>query len=157
MAEADKYANHDEPVWRARANFLLQVDLSQHGMASGSYEQLWARTDDRATFEVCCLPFFTYGIALGDMIAWDNSDRRVVVVRRSGRRLLRCAFADLDDAFAYHETFHASIAATGALVEFRGGGLVAVDIDSDERLNAVLEVVRPLHESGRVMWEWGDR
>lgn len=154
MTEA-KHARHDEPVWRERANFIVQVDLRHHGMASDAYEQLWTRTDDQAMFEVCCLPFFTYGIALGDVVAWNDADRQAVVTRRSGRRLLRCAFVDRDDALAHHESFHGSVIATGALVEFRGTGFVAIDIDSDERLNAVLALVGPLHESGRAQWEWG--
>ena len=33
-------------------------------------------------------------------------------------------------------------------------GYAAIDIDSPERLSAVLEVIAPLHESGRASWEW---
>lgn len=124
-------------------------------MEPDTYEQLWTRTNDRLAYELCCLPFFTYGIALGDEIAWNDTDRRAVVTRRSGRRLVRCAFADRKDAAAHHESFHGSVTATGALVEFRGVGLASIDIDSDERLDAVLAVLGPLHESGRAMWEWG--
>ena len=155
MMDDAKHATHEDPVWRERANFIVQVDLQPHGMASGVYEQLWTRTDDQATFEVCCLPFFTYGIALGDVIVWNDTNRKAVLSRRSGRRLIRCAFADRDDAAAEHEAFHGSIVATGALVEFHGSGFAAIDIDSDERLEAVLAVVVPLEESGRASWEWG--
>lgn len=156
MTEA-KHATHGDPVWRERANFIAQIDLSHHGMDPDTYEQLWTRTDDRSAFEVCCLPFFTYGIALGDVIAWNDTDRQAVVTHRSGRRLVRCAFADRGDADAHHEWFHGSVVATGALVEFQGKGFAAIDIDSNERLEAVLAVLGPLHESGRAHWEWGSQ
>lgn len=152
---AIEHATHTDPVWRERANFIVQVDLQHHGMASGAYEQLWTRTGDQIAFEVCCLPFFTYGIALGDVIVWNDVDRQAVVTHRSGRRIIRCAFANRVDAATEHEAFHGSVVSTGALVEFHGPGFAAIDINSDESLGAVLAVVGPLHESGRATWEWG--
>lgn len=67
-------------------------------MEQGAHEQLWTRTDDQTTFEICCLPYFTYGLALGDEIAWSAIDRLALVSRRSGRRLIRCAYASRADA-----------------------------------------------------------
>lgn len=150
-----RHVTHQEPVWRDRTNYIIQVDLEPHGMSQGTLEQIWARTDDNERFEVCCLPFFTYGIALGDTVMWNDSDRTAEVVTSSGRRLVRSVFADREDAHASHEAFHGSLVATGALIEFSGSGFAAIDIDSDERLAAVMSVLDPLNEAGRLSWEWG--
>src|SRR4051794_33643503 len=99
-------AVHAEPLLRAKANFLIQIDLEPFGMP-GRTEQLWVRRLDGETFEVCCLPFFPYGIALGDVIAArpDEADRVVFdrVVQKSGHRLLRFAFRDKRVAASAHE------------------------------------------------------
>jgi hypothetical protein len=152
-----KHATHADPVWHDRTNFIIQVDLEPHGMPSGSYEQLWTRTRDQGRYEVCCIPFFTYGIALGDVVVWNDADRRARIVEPSGRQVIRVAFNDPAEAVAAHEEFHADLLSTHALVEFRGAGYAAVDIDSDERLRAVLDVVDPLQTSGRAIWEWGSQ
>jgi len=150
-----RHVTHQEPAWRDRTNYIIQVDLESHGMPSGTLEQIWARTDDNERFEVCCLPFFTYGIALGDTVLWNENDRIARVATSSGRRLVRSVFVDREDAAASHEAFHGSLVETGALLEFSGSGFAAIDIDSDERLAAVMAILDPLHEAGRLSWEWG--
>lgn len=150
-----QHVAHGDPVWRERANYIIQVSLELHGMQPGTFEQLWTITRGEELYEVCCLPFFTYGIALGDVLRWTDRDRPAVVASRSGRRLVRCAFADRDDAERSHESFHGALVATGSLAEFLRPGYVAIDIDTAERLSAVLEVVTPLQEAGRASWEWG--
>lgn len=51
-----RHVTHGKPVWRDRANYIIQVELASHGMGAGIYEQLWTRTLDNELFEVCCLP-----------------------------------------------------------------------------------------------------
>ena len=58
-----KIATHPGPVGRERTNFIVQLDLAGHGMP-GNFEQCWTRTDDHRLFELCCIPFFTYGLSL---------------------------------------------------------------------------------------------
>lgn len=109
--DAADIATHSEPVWRGRANFLLRVDLEQHGMP-GRFEQLWVRRLRPSEFEVCCLPFFTYGFSLGDVLSAEGaSDQELEiagVARKSGRRLLRLAFAAAADRQMpeLHEVLH---------------------------------------------------
>lgn len=60
-----RIATHQEAVWRDRADYIIRVDLADHGMP-GSAEQMWTRATSDGMYEICCIPFFTYGIALGD-------------------------------------------------------------------------------------------
>lgn len=56
-----------DPVWRDRTNYIVKLDLTEHGMP-GDFEQCWTRTEDQRLFELCCIPFFTYGQSLGDIL-----------------------------------------------------------------------------------------
>lgn len=151
-----RIATHDEPVWRDRTNYIIRVDLAAHGMP-GSAEQLWARTDDQRTFELCCVPFFTYGLALGDRVAWDDSSRAATLVERSGRRNVRFAWNDKSQAAEQHEVLHGRLVMAGGLVEFSSSGYGAVDCADDATTAAVIAVLQPLHDAGVLLWEYGDQ
>ena len=148
-----RHSTHQDPVWRDRSNWIIQVDLTPYGFDAETYEQLWVRTDDESSFEVCCVPFFTYGIALGDVIHLE--DGVPSVVRRSGRRVIRVAFNDRAGANKGHERLHGSLVATGALHEFSGSGYAAVDLEDERQTDAVVAALGPLVESGMIIWEWG--
>jgi len=155
VADPGDIAIHDSPVWRDRANYILQADLGAHGLP-GRFEQLWSRDLGEGRFEICCLPFFTYGYALGDVVRLEPSTgpfETVLgpIVTRSERALLRVAFRGQADQ---HEDLHASLAASDRPHEWRGGGLVAIDIDGSVP-DVIWQTVEPLRAAGAVEWEWG--
>jgi hypothetical protein len=78
-------AVHEGPVWRDRANFIVGAPLSEEGRA----EQLWARQLGGERFEICCIPFFVYDLALGDVVETDAAQNIVRVVEPSGRFVFR--------------------------------------------------------------------
>ena len=82
-------ATHPAAVWRLRADFLLHVDLKAHGMP-GRGEQLWARRVGEHRFQICCVPFFSYGITLGDVV--DAAPDRWLVTGVVHRRFSLAAF-----------------------------------------------------------------
>jgi len=61
---AAREAVHREPAWRERSNFIIAsaIDAANTDMTT---EQLWARKIDDRHFEICCIPFFAYNVALG--------------------------------------------------------------------------------------------
>jgi hypothetical protein len=46
------------------------------------WEQLWARTVGPNTFELCCIPFFAYDLALGDVVETAPEADKLDVVQR---------------------------------------------------------------------------
>jgi hypothetical protein len=157
MTDAGRIATHKDPVWRDRANFIIRVDLTPFGL-TGNCEQLWTRTEDGGqTYEVCCIPFFTYGIALGDCLTWDETTHVVQVVTRSGRRCIRIAFGDKAVAKARHEEFHGATIASGALAEQNNEGYWALDLIDDAHAEGVVRMLTPWVEDGSLTWEWADR
>ncbi len=75
---------HAEPARRDEANFIVRLDLTEHGMA-GTYEQMWTRTEDQHSFELCCIPFFTYGQSLGDVLEVTAGTGQHRVLAKSGQ------------------------------------------------------------------------
>ncbi len=148
-------STHDSPAWRDRADYILQADLSDHGMP-GMFEQLWARNLGDGRFELCCLPFFVYGYALGDVAILQSGAGRFPevlgpVVSRSGRSLLRIA---LSAGAEQHEDVHAVVVASGLPHEWRGGGLVAIDIEGAIP-DVIMQMIDRLTAIKQAEWEWG--
>jgi hypothetical protein len=147
--------SHENPAWRDRANYILQADLTDHGMP-GLFEQLWARDLGGGRFELCCLPFFTYRYALGDVAVLQHGSDRFPevlgpVVTGSGRGLLRIALSGRTER---REDLHAAVAASGRPHEWRGGGLVAIDIEGAVP-DVIWQAIEGLRAREHAEWEWG--
>jgi hypothetical protein len=153
VASPPTTAVHPDPAWRDRANYIIRADLTAHGMA-GHFEQLWARTEDQQHFEICCIPFFTYGIALGDIVTWDPTNDLVEVTKSSGHRNIRIAFLDKSKAAASHQTVHGALVSEGCTVEFSSDGYGAIDIDTATRADTVPALLAPWVSDGTLIWEW---
>ena len=131
MNDAD-IATHEAPVWMEQANFIIVADLSAHGM-QGRLEQLWAKQLGEAEFVVCCIPFFTYGIALGDRVLTSPlAERRYVIenVReRSGRGVSRLWLKNVEEAG--REEIKVFIDDQPLLSEWYSMHLLALDVPDD--------------------------
>jgi hypothetical protein len=103
------------------------ADLAPYGLP-GRFEQFWARDVSESIFQVCCIPFFTYGIALGDTVKCDGEFTVQAVVERSGHKNLRLTVADPDRHEVLHSKIHDWVVSTGLLYEFCSPGYLAVDL-----------------------------
>ena len=72
MSVPEEFVVHHEPAWQHRSDFIINAMLPE----DGRFEELWVRkiTDD--TFEICCIPFFLYDVALGDVVRTHVADGR---------------------------------------------------------------------------------
>jgi hypothetical protein len=140
------------PVWQSRANFLIRADLADHGMA-GRMEQLWARKIDDKTFEICCIPFFTYGVALGDTVETDGGYFVRKVVRKGGHRTLRGAVANKDKANELHESIHGQLDRAGLVYEWYAPGYFAVDLPSPCKEGEIVPFLLDLANTGDLTYE----
>ena len=89
-------AVHQAPIWREHADFIITAALDK-----GRWEQLWARQIEPTLFEICCVPFFVYDLALADHVETAPMlEKEYVVtrvVKRSGRQVFRVWFGDTTD------------------------------------------------------------
>ncbi len=146
-------ATHADPVWREKADFLISADLTSAGMP-GEWEQLWAKRLREGEFLVCCIPYFTYGVALGDTVRTAPAGERTyvieAVVARSGRRVLRLWLRDAGaDARSRVIEY---IAKESLLHEWSSANLLVIDVAADCPAAGLLEAVM----DDAIQFEWGE-
>ncbi len=153
---AEKFALHDSPVWRERANFIIHAPLGES--LTGKWEQLWARRIAENEFEMCCIPFFAYNLALGDHVETGPSGELRFVVQRvltpSGRQTFRVWFGEPSDQPAREEVA-AALTNMGCLLEWSSANLLAVDADSDRVAQAVADFLSQKQQAGQLIFERG--
>ncbi len=141
---------HHSPV--SASDFFIRVDLSQHGMA-GRFEQLWVKKIDSQKFQICCIPFFTYGIALGDIVETDNDFTLLRILTKSGHRTLRVAIVIKEEQEIIHDILHEWVNNTGLEYEWYASGYLAVDIPPDINILSCFSNLEPLEASGVISVE----
>jgi hypothetical protein len=141
-------AVHDAPVWRERANFVIGAPLPEEGRA----EQLRVRQVGDRRFEVCCIPFFLYGVALGDVVETDADYDLVRVVERSGRFVFRVW---LGEVFHPRQEVADELAELGALLEWSSANLLAVDAADEAHAQTIADYLAEQESASRLAFETG--
>ncbi len=96
---ADKVFVHLQPARRDLADFIIGMRCESAIAGECEWEQLWAKKLSINSFKICCIPFFCYGLALGDIVetASDTACGRdymvTSVVEKSGNFTLRIMFS----------------------------------------------------------------
>ncbi len=149
----EQFSTHGEPVWRDRANFIVNAALREEGR----FEQLWCRQVTDCTFEVCCIPFFLYDVALGDVVETSPQAERKYVLSgvrtRSGRYVFRAFFERRQYRFR-HEVVEA-LKSLGALVEWSSPSLLAVDARDAAHGQEIADYLHDQQEQEHLVYETG--
>jgi len=152
---ANEFVVHQEPVWRERSNFVISAQLQEKDQPR-RFEQLFARqlADDR--FEVCCIPFFVYDLALGDVVVTSaKADRKYVVksvAEPSGRYVFRVWFGE---SFQPRGEIADELKAIGSLLEWSSRNLLAVDAVDEEHAQLVADFLGERERLGHLVYETG--
>ncbi len=148
---------HPEPVWRHRSNHIIAAELPEAGRA----EQLWARRVAEYRFELCCIPFYLYDVALGDVVETDRTYRITKVIEPSGRFAFRVWFGE--STYPQGQII-GELMALGALVERSSANLIAVDAADATMAQAVANLLKAhedrrhlIYETGRLSKPWWRR
>ncbi|GAA1246213.1 hypothetical protein GCM10009633_19240 [Janibacter melonis] len=149
-----KYALHEHPVWRDRSNYIVQAPLNIEDDLETEleFEQLWTRQIDDSHFELCCIPFFLYDVALGDVL--EVSEEGVVrrVKSTSGRYVFRVWLGD--DGYPRSKV-EADLISLGSLTEWASNDLLAVDARNLSHAQEVADYLQMQANSGRLEFETG--
>lgn len=154
--ETDDEVIHESPAWRERANYIIAARIVSDGTNS-QWEQLWARQIAQNRFELCCIPFFVYDLALGDEVETGliGEERYVIrrVVRQSGHYTFRVWFHD-DTA---RKEVPSDIVHLGCLIEWRwtSSNLLAVDAPTRDSAQAVANLLNARERLGQLEYETG--
>ncbi|WP_433161676.1 DUF4265 domain-containing protein [Kribbella sp. CA-247076] len=144
-------AVHREPVWRDRSNFVIATRI-EPGQSGVSTEQLWARCIDDLHYELCCIPFFAYDLALGDVVEVDASYMVRRVTKGSGRSVFRVYFGRSEHPTA---EIVEHLTGLGGLVEWSSENLLAVDAPDQATAQPIADYLQEQEDLGRLMYETG--
>lgn len=155
--ESARFATHREPVWRDRANFIVNAVVPGTEVPLLQMEQLWTRKLGDDKFEICCIPFFLYDIALGDVVrTHPQLGRRYVVDRTvvpSGRYVFRVWFGEASDPC--RADVAARLKNMGALLEWSSRNLLAVDASSPDHAQQIAGYLQEQESRGGLTYETG--
>ena len=149
----DYEARHNEPVWRQRANFIIAADISANP-EKREWEQLWARLVDGDRFEICCIPFFVYDLALGDQVEVDENHVLRRVVQPSGHYTFRVWFGESKDPAGRDRVIEV-LRSKGCEYEWSSENLLAIDAATQSIAQETADVLAELQTEGRLTFETG--
>jgi hypothetical protein len=146
---------HREPVWRNRANSVVCAALSEKDLPR-RFEQLFAKRIAEDLFEVCCIPFLVFDIALGDVVAtapMGDVDHVVTnVVESSGRYVFRVRF---NEASRPRGEIAEELRALGSLIEWSSRNLLALDAIDQEHAQRVVDFLTERERTGQLTYDTG--
>lgn len=152
MTGRETFATHDQPVWRDRADFIINARLPE----AGRFEQLWTKRVGESQFEICCIPYFLYDLALGDTVetAPQGGRQHVLsrVLSRSGRYVFRAFFER--PQYRYRDETVEGLQGLGAQIEWSSPSLLAVDVEG-ALAQRVADYLQAQEDAGRLMYETG--
>jgi len=155
MTEASEFVVHRDPVWRERSNFIINAELLEADRPR-RFEQIFAKQLGEDRFEVCCIPFFLYDIALGDVVVTSAKGGRKYVVDKvvepSGRYVFRVWFGE---TVYPRDEIAEKLGEFGALLEWSSVNLLAVDARDHAHAQQVADYLAAAEADGVLMFETG--
>jgi hypothetical protein len=146
-------AVHEHSIWADRMNFIMGVILPSDDEDDEGWEseQLTARKLGDGLYELCCIPFFAYDLALGDVVALDDRHNVKEVVRPSGRRVFRVFFREAD---AFDRVIH-RVHEMGGLMEAFSERLLAIDAADQALAQRIADYLQEEEDAGAIEYETG--
>lgn len=143
---------HGDPIWRDRSDFIIATEIDP-GDTGITIEQLWARKIDDHHFELCCIPFFAYDLALGDLVEVDSDYLVRRVSRPAGRHVFRVHFSRAN--LRYRDDVILELAERGALVERSSPRMFAVDARDAPHAQQIADYLEAQERQERLIYEMG--
>lgn len=144
-----KFLVHPSPVWRDLSNYILQL-LVDAEACPDEFEQVWTALQEDGSHVLCCIPFFLYGLSLGDQFEKLPSGS-FRILSSSGRITIRVWMADatpLEKANLVKQCQEC-----GCLIERSSENLIALDCENADRANAVQILLGKYASEGKIQYE----
>lgn len=151
--EGDREARHLDPVWRAKADFIIATLLNTENGIS-EWEQIWAKKMGGNTFIVCCIPFFAYNISLGDLVKTNDDYVIERVLAESGNTVFRIWFLDYNNLTARADILN-SILDFGVEMEWSSDNLLAISVNDSKLAQNVADYLMHCESEGRLVYDTG--
>jgi len=149
----DYEAVHKNPVWRDKANFIIAADISEDDNKR-EWEQLWSRKISDSRFEICCIPFFVYDLALGDEVETDENHVITNVAKKSGQTIFRIWFGELLDKGVRDEVAN-KMQQLGCEQEWSSENLLAISVSTNKMVQSVEKFLYDRQNRNLLTYETG--
>lgn len=123
---------HLHPVWKEKINYSLHIPFVDARSRHVYWEQLWVKHLGNDVYEICCVPFYIYDLALGDVVHLKpvNNHEHLVLAQSSGHRTARIRLKQIEAEETRRQIF-LFLEQHGCLYEWDSEQLIAVDIPSE--------------------------
>jgi len=146
-------ATHHQPVWRSRANFIVAAKVDDT-----HWEQLWTQRLEHNQYLICCIPFFVYDLALGDVVSTQPRDSKQYVVEQvvnpSSHFTFRVWFEGVTDQ-SVREDVRAFLIHEGCASEWWSNDLLAIDAADSDVAQRVANYLHEEEKLGHFSFETG--
>lgn len=85
--EAQTIFTHVHPAWKDKADYIFRCKIATND-ARDEWEQMWGKVVGENTFIVCCIPFFLYGLSIGDKVIIDGAEE-FEIIEKSANTTIR--------------------------------------------------------------------
>lgn len=158
MEQEPIYLTHEYPVWREKANFIIHAMIdSKDGVLR--LEQLWARrlSENANFFEICCIPFFVYDLALGDKVKTSTGYGKQYILQEIVEPSKRHTFRIWFKKNTAKTEVQIAIEEMDCLLEWQTpkGNLLAVDASSFAKAEILADYLWRMEQQGILMYETG--
>ena len=155
-----EYVLHEKAVWYKSPHFSLIVPVADD---ESQFEQLVTEQLTENRFRLLCIPFFLYGVSLGDVIEGDafadDSDLSFTVVERSGRSTYRIRFPQepISEHLQHIRDSLLEVEKRGGLFERYYNGYWSIDAENEQIAREIEEFLASGEEAGKWQYEVGHR
>lgn len=153
---AQKIFQHLNPILRKDANFLIfaNVPASDENLGEVYREQLWCKQISEYHFELCCIPFFAYNLALGDQVMTDPDYVITNVVKSSGHFTFRIWFIKETTEKDRHDVLN-EIEKLQCSIEWYSTNLLGVDADTESKAELLADALMSFEKAKLLVYETG--
>jgi hypothetical protein len=142
----DLVITHANPVWATRADSVVLVDLKKWGLSG--VEELPSHHVGGSFYELCCVPFFSYGMKLGDVVEATPNEYDAMfvakVIKSSNRLNIRLAVRSEKETDAAMRRILGILARAECGFEMWQPGYVAADVPTPASETIVLRGLQVL-------------
>ena len=129
------YKIHHHPAWREKADAIIHARVEHEGQRE-IRESLWVKHLADNHYEICCIPFFVYDLALADEVATRLDDAGSLLFERvlkpSGHETFWIFFNEPDSQDVRMRVYE-KITGLGCIVEGYNKALLAFNAESESQ------------------------
>mgnify|MGYP002414143175 CR=1 FL=1 len=155
-----EYVLHEKAAWYKSPHFSLIVPVADDEF---QFEQLVTEQLTESRFRLLCIPFFLYGVSLGDTVEGDLSVERPLrvftVVERSGRSTYRIRFPQepISKHLQHIRDSLLDVEKRGGLFERYYNGYWSIDAEDERVAREIEEFLASGEQAGKWQYEVGHR